>query len=126
MRGCARVCPDHDRPESTIWVNAVQPALRRARPVFQTVHPQRQPREDMVLSRAHFERPLVDAGSQRALAALQGLQAQPGRRVWLCGSYAEAGVPLLESAVRSAYEVAGRLAGLTAGSVAARVPATST
>ena len=86
MRGCARVCPDHDRPESTIWVNTVQPALRRARPVFQTVHPQRQPREDMVLSRAHFERPLVDASSQRALAALQGLQAQPGRRVWLCGS----------------------------------------
>ena len=122
----ARVCADHDRPESTIWVNAVQPALRRARPLFQTVHPQRQPREDLVLSRAHFERPLVDAGSQRALAALQALQAQPGRRVWLCGSYAEAGVPLLESAVRSAYEVAGRLAGLTAGSVAARVPATST
>ena len=130
----ARVCPDHDRPESTIWVNAVQPALRRARPLFQTVHPQRQPREDLVLSRAHFERPLVDAGSQRALATLQSLQAQPGRRAWLCGSYAEAGVPLLESAVRSAYEVAGRLAGLSeltagsvaAGTLAASVPAAST
>ena len=69
---------------------------------------------------------LVDAGSQRALAALQGLQAQPGQRVWLCGSCAEAGMPWLETAARSAYEVAGRLAGLTAGSVAARVPATST
>ena len=69
---------------------------------------------------------LVDAGGQRAVAALQGLLAQPGRRVWLCGSCAEAGMPLLETAVRSAYEVAGRLAGLTAGSVAARVPATST
>ena len=69
---------------------------------------------------------MVDAGSQRALAALQALQAQPGRRVWMCGSCAEAGVPLLKSEVRSAYEVAGRLAGLAAGSVAARVPATST
>lgn len=111
----ARVCSEHDRPESTIWVNAVQSALRRARPLFQTVQPQRQPREELVLGRAQFERPLVDAGSQRALAALQHLQAQPGRRVWLCGSYAQSGVPLLESAVRSAYEVADRLSASLSG-----------
>ncbi len=109
----ARICTDQDRPESTIWVNAVQPALRRARPVFQTVHPHRQPREDLVISRAHFERPLVDALSQRALLRLQALQTDhSSRRVWLCGSYADAGVPLLESAVRSAYAVASSLDGL--------------
>lgn len=110
----ARVCSDQDRPESTIWVNAVQPALRRARPVFQTVHPHRMPREDLVISQAHFERPLVDATSQQALQRLQQLQASPdaARRVWLCGSYADAGVPLLESAVRSAYAVAAALDGL--------------
>ena len=102
----ARVADTLDRPETTIWVNAVQPALRHAPPVFQTVHPQRQPREALVIGRAQFERPLVNAQSQRALAALQVLQAQPGRRVWLCGSYAHSGVPLLESAVRSATEVA--------------------
>ncbi len=101
----ARVCEAQDRPETTIWVNAVQPALRRAAPIFQTVHPQRAPREDCVIGVARFERPLVDAGSQRALAQLQRLQARPGQRVWLCGSYAQAGVPLLESAVRSALEV---------------------
>ena len=49
----------HERPESTIWVNAVQPALRRAPLVLQTVQPQRVPREALVLSRAQFERPLV-------------------------------------------------------------------
>ena len=37
------------------------------------------------------------------------LQAEPGRRVWFCGSHAQAGIPLLESAVRSASEVAARL-----------------
>jgi predicted NAD/FAD-binding protein len=118
----ARVCPEHDRPESTIWVNAVQPALRRAAPLFQTVQPQREPREDRVLGRARFERPLVDARSQQALGELQGLQSglQSGphavgrslqRRVWLCGSYAQSGVPLLESAVRSAYDVCSAMAG---------------
>lgn len=106
----ARVCDTHDRPESTIWVNAVQPALRRAAPLFQTVQPHRAPREDLVISRVHFERPLVDARSQRALLSLQALHKNPGRRVWLCGSYAHGGVPLLESAVRSAYEVAAVLA----------------
>jgi predicted NAD/FAD-binding protein len=107
----ARVGAGLDRPESTIWVNAVQPALRRAGPVFQTVQPQREPRTDRVIARARFERPLVDAGSQQALAALQRLHAEPGRRVWLCGSYAQAGVPLLESAVCSAYAVAAAIDG---------------
>lgn len=102
----ARVCAEHPQPESTIWINRVQPALRHAAPLFQTVMPQRAPREDSVIGRARFERPLVSAGNASALAALQRLHGQPGRRVWWCGSYAEAGVPLLESAVRSAVGVA--------------------
>jgi uncharacterized protein len=110
----ARVCESQDRPESTIWVNAVQPALRRAALVLQTVQPQRAPRDELVLGQAQFERPLVDHASQQALASLQRLQNGPaaaaaGRRVWLCGSYAQGGVPLLESAVRSACEVAAAL-----------------
>lgn len=107
----ARVCAGQDRPESSIWVNAVQPALRHAPLALQTVQPQRPVRETLVISRARFERPLVDASSQRALAALLQLQARPGRRVWLCGSYAQPGVPLLESAVRSACAVAEAITG---------------
>lgn len=105
----ARVSAAFERPESTIWINRVQPALRHAAPLFQTVMPQRQPRESSVIGRARFERPLVDAGSAAAWAALQRLQAQAGRRLWFCGSYAEAGVPLLESAVCSALAVAAAL-----------------
>jgi uncharacterized protein len=102
----ACVSPAFERPESTIWINRVQPGLRGAAPLFQTVMPQRAPHEGSVIGRARFERPLVDAGSAAALAHLQRLQAEPGRRLWFCGSYAEAGVPLLESAVRSALAVA--------------------
>ena len=54
-------------PESTIWINAVQPALRRTEPVFQTVHPQRLPDPARVIGHARFERPVVDEGSRRAL-----------------------------------------------------------
>ena len=98
-----------ERPQSTIWINRVQPALRSAAPLFQTVMPQAAPRDELVLGRARFERPLVDADTAAARAALDALHAQPGRRSWWCGSYAEAGVPLLESAVRSALAVAARI-----------------
>ncbi len=96
-------------PQSTIWINAVQPSLRDAPDVFQTVHPQHEPRPDALISRASFQRPVVDAASQRALLGLQALHAQAGRRLWFCGSYAQAGIPLLESAVHSALAVAQRL-----------------
>ncbi|WP_457425481.1 FAD-dependent oxidoreductase [Roseateles sp. P5_E7] len=105
----ARVCAEHEQPESTIWINRVQPGLRHAAPLFQTVMPQRSPRDDCVIGHARFERPLVGVGSAAALVSLQRLHAQPERRVWWCGSYAETGVPLLESAVRSALAVAARL-----------------
>lgn len=101
--------PGHDGPEATIWVNAVQPVLQGAPEVFQTVNPLREPRAGTLLGQAQFERPVVDARSQQALAQLQGLHAEGGRRVWFCGAYAQAGIPLLESAVRSAHEVAARL-----------------
>ncbi len=121
----ACVEPSFERPQSTIWLNRVQPALRGLAPLFQTVMPQVMPRDELVVSRARFERPLVDAGTAAALVALQRLHAEPGRRVWLCGSYAQPGVPLLESAVRSAYAVAdgidagpARAAGRVAESIA--------
>jgi predicted NAD/FAD-binding protein len=97
------VDPAHDQPMSSIWINAVQPALRDAAPLFQTVHPLFEPRADTVIGRARFERPVVDAASAAALARLPELHQAPGRRVWFCGSYARAGIPLLESAVNSAY-----------------------
>ena len=108
--------------ESTIWVNAVQPVLQGAPDVFQTVGPLRPVDPARVLGEARFQRPLVSLDSERALTALQALQAAPaggGRRVWFCGSQAQPGVPLLESAVRSAYAVAERLGALPPGGLPA-------
>jgi predicted NAD/FAD-binding protein len=99
------VSAGHDRPASTIWMNAVQPALREARPIFQTVSPQAEPRADAVLARSRFERSVVDKTSAEALRDLSRLHAEPRRRVWFCGSYARAGIPLLESAVASVHAV---------------------
>lgn len=104
-----RLAPDGAPPQSTIWLNAVQPSLRGRADVFQTVHPLAAPRDGTLLGRAMFERPLVDAASQAALATLPALHAAPGRRLWFCGAWAQAGIPLLESAVRSAHDVAEAL-----------------
>jgi predicted NAD/FAD-binding protein len=72
------------------------------------VQPRREPRAGTLLAEARFERPLVSLDSQAALAALRGIWQRTAaqRRVWLAGSYAETGVPLLESAVRSSLAVA--------------------
>jgi len=104
----AHVDPAAERPESTIWLNAVQPSLRSAPALFQTVQPRREPRAGTLLAEARFERPLVSLDSQAALAALRAIWQRTAaqRRVWLAGSYAETGVPLLESAVRSSLAVA--------------------
>jgi len=97
------------QPMTTIWVNAVQPALRNSPPLFQTVAPLIAPREGAVLGRAFFQWPVVDAASQRAIAALPALHAEAGRRLCFCGSYAAAGIPLLEGAVASAYAAVAAL-----------------
>ena len=112
-----RVHAGQQGPESTIWVNAVQPALRGAADVFQTVQPQREVDPSLVIARARFERPVVQADSTSALSGLGDLHAEPGRRVWFCGSYAQPGIPLLESAVRSAEVVVRALCAATSSTI---------
>jgi predicted NAD/FAD-binding protein len=105
-----RVSPDFDRPMITIWVNALQESLRSGRDVFQTVHPFREPKPEHLLGAAELERPIVTLESTAALRLLEQLHGEAGRRVWFCGSFAAAGIPLLESAAASAAEVAARVA----------------
>lgn len=59
-----------------------------------------------MLQRTMLERPIVDASSGERLAQLDALHAEPGRRVFFCGSYATNGIPLLESATASAKAIA--------------------
>ncbi|MEX2180955.1 MAG: FAD-dependent oxidoreductase [Gemmatimonadaceae bacterium] len=105
------ICSDaHDKPMATIWMNRVQPGLRDRSPVFQTWNPIVEPRADSVHAHAWFERPVVNAASVEAARAVRQLQEQPGRRLWFCGSYLGPGIPLLESAARTAADVAAAIA----------------
>jgi predicted NAD/FAD-binding protein len=93
----------------TVWVNPVEATLRPGTPpVLQTWEPLFEPAPDTVLARAPLTRAVVHDGTEAALAQLRQLHAEPERRVFFCGSWAHPGVPLLESAVRSAVAVAER------------------
>jgi len=93
----------------TVWVNAVEPSLAGAPPVLQTWNPLFPPDPDKVIARVPLARAVVHGGTRQAQDELAVLHAEPGRRVFFCGSWACQGVPLLESAVRSAMAVAGHL-----------------
>lgn len=102
------VAPGAEMPMATIWMNTLHPQLGETH-VFQTWNPIVEPRPARVISQAAVERPVIDAASLRGLELLERLHAQPGRRVWFCGAYAAPGVPLLESATRSALAAAASI-----------------
>ncbi len=96
----------HDRPMATLWINRVLPDLPESFDLFQTVNPLRSPKPELLLASATLTRPLVTQDSLEAIEALSALQRRSARRLWLCGSYAARGIPLLETGVRSALSVA--------------------
>jgi predicted NAD/FAD-binding protein len=93
----------------TVLVNRVEPALASATPVMQTWNPLMPPASGHVLARVPLSRAVVHGGTASALDTLQHLHAEHGRRVFLAGSWAYTGVPLLESAVRSVVAIMERL-----------------
>lgn len=93
----------------SVWVNAVEPDLSQAAPVFQTWNPIVPLDESKVLRCVPLERAVVSQATYAAQQDLLELTRQEGRRVFFCGSWAFPGVPLLESAARSAIVVARRL-----------------
>lgn len=94
-----------EKPMFTVWVNQVEPSLSCSAPVFQTWNPLFEPDPDTVLARVPLERAVVHRGTARVHDALRQWHHRPGRKVFFCGSWAYEGVPLLESAVRSANAV---------------------
>ncbi len=95
-------------PMATIWMNAIQ-AMPGEGPVFQTWNPLVEPDPSQVFGQAAFERPIVNVESLKGLQQLSALHQQRDRRIWFCGSYASHGIPLLESAVKSAMSIAEHL-----------------
>ena len=97
------------KPMATIWMNRVQPSLRKSKDVFQTWNPLIEPHPDLLLAEAKVERPIVTGTSVKAIKELRELRHRQGSRLWVTGSYAQWGIPLLEAAVVSAIEVAESL-----------------
>ncbi len=102
-----------ERAMFTVWVNPVEPTLAEAEPVFQTWSPWREPVPESVLAQVPLQRAVVGRENAQVLRQLDEMHAEPGRRVFFCGSYAAPGVPLLESAVRSAMNVVAQLGAQT-------------
>ena len=70
--------------------------------VFQTLNPLVQPHPDSVLSESWVDRPIMNLNSISAFEAIERNQGVGG--VYICGSYAVHGMPLLEGAVESAVK----------------------
>jgi len=94
-----------------VLLTAIHPTDWQSTPVFQTWNPLRDPAPDTVLARAPVVRALVDHRTAGAVASLRALHAEPDRRIWFCGSYANEAMTLQESAVSSALDVSARLGG---------------
>ena len=100
-----------NKPMFTVWVNPLEPTLSGKAPVFQTWSPLYEPKEEQILERIPLERAVVTERTEAVHRQLTQWHQQPGRQIFYCGSWAAEGVPLLESAVRSAETVVQRLSG---------------
>lgn len=89
----------------TVWMNRFNPTWKVSTPIFQTIMPWRRPSEDKIYAERNLQRPLVNMSSLGAWQQLDKIHQQPGRRIWFCGSYAQYGIPLLESGVASSLQI---------------------
>jgi predicted NAD/FAD-binding protein len=97
--------PSLDEAMFTVWVNAVEPSLNGTEPILQTWNPLFEPKPESVILRQPLARAVVHQGTRAIQDRLKAMHQETNRRVFFCGSWAYPGVPLLESAVRSAMAV---------------------
>lgn len=96
----------------TVWMNQFHANWQdegMTRPIFQTIRPIQNVASDKLIRHVKLQRPLVDRSSWNRWEQLRAIHRQPNRRIWFCGSYAMPGVPLLESAVKSASEISNAI-----------------
>ena len=98
----------------TVWMNQFHTNWKSegmTEPVFQTIRPIKEVASGKRIRWARLQRPLVDCNSWSRWRQLREFHQQPQRRIWFCGSYAMPGIPLLESAVKSANEISNAISG---------------
>ena len=96
---------DFSQSMFSVWVNPLEPTISHHEPVLQTWNPLFEPKSEKVIVAVPMERAVVNQDNHHLLKELDLLHKLPSRKVFFCGSYAAPGVPLLESAVRSAIKV---------------------
>ena len=93
----------------SIWLNQFYPEWETPKPYFQTIMPLDAPHQETLIATAKLQRPTVVESTRDDIDQLLQLHSQPDRRVWFCGSYANPGIPLLESGVVSALRLGKQL-----------------
>lgn len=93
------------RSMCTVWMNKFHTQWPQVGPVFQTIKPLQEPSSDSIVCSVNLQRPVVTTASNALWQSLEQIN-QRDSRIKFCGSYAVAGIPLLESAVISAQRVA--------------------
>lgn len=91
----------------TYWMNRLQ-ELPCSRPLFVTLNPPREPREDLVLREEVYAHPIFDGPALAAQARLWSLQGQGG--IWYCGAHFGSGFH--EDGLQAGLAVAEDLGGV--------------
>ncbi|MEM7452921.1 MAG: FAD-dependent oxidoreductase [Planctomycetota bacterium] len=102
---------DRRSASCTVWLNRFHSGWQIDQDYFQTISPGIPVEADDAIASFKMQRPVVDVSTLGNLEELNRLHDDPSRRIWFCGSWASYGVPLLETGVVSATDIAGRIAG---------------
>lgn len=102
-----------DRPftkqQFTVWMNAIEPTLVGKEAVFQTWRPVMPIDQKKIVSTVKLSRAVVNSQTIELNSELQRRQKATDRKVYFCGSWSCDGLPILESAVTSAMQIAKNL-----------------
>lgn len=94
------------RQQFTVWLNSVEPSLVGKQAVFQTWRPVTEIDAKKVIVSVKLSRAVVDSHTVALNQALQQRHQLANRKVFFCGSWSCDGLPILESAVTSAMNIA--------------------
>ncbi|NHB56815.1 NAD(P)-binding protein [Acinetobacter sp. 194] len=94
------------RQHFSVWLNSIEPSLVGKSPVFQTWKPVVDIDPKKIISKVKLTRAVVDSNTLSLHAELKKRHLENNRKVFFCGSWSCEGLPILESAVTSAMDVA--------------------
>lgn len=97
------------KQQFTVWMNSVEPSLVGKEAVFQTWRPVTPIDPKKIVSTVKLSRAVVNGQTVQLNTELQQRQKVVDRKVYFCGSWSCDGLPILESAVTSAMQIAKNL-----------------